>query len=164
AADVGTLKSTIQSANPGAVIVEAFSPITVEEGESLAGKRVLVVEDGPTLTHGEMTYGAGVVAARRAGAAALVDPRPWATGTIADVFERYPNIGTLLPAMGYSEVQRRDLAATINASDADVVLIATPIDLRKVCDITKPAVRALYELEEVSSPTLADLLTERLGL
>jgi predicted GTPase len=164
AADVGTLKSTIQSANPGAVIVEAFSPITVEEGESLAGKRVLVVEDGPTLTHGEMTYGAGVVAARRAGAAALVDPRPWATGTIADVFERYPNIGTLLPAMGYSEVQRRDLAATINASDADVVLIATPIDLRKVCDIAKPAVRALYELEEVSSPTLADLLTERLGL
>lgn len=164
AADVDTLKSTIHTTNPRAVIVEAFSPITVDGDESLSGRKVLVVEDGPTLTHGEMTYGAGVVAARRAGAAALVDPRPWATGTIADVYRKYPNIGTLLPAMGYSEVQRRDLAATINASDADVVLIATPIDLRKVCDIDKPAVRALYELEEVSSPTLSDLLTERLGL
>jgi predicted GTPase len=164
AADVETLKSTIASVNPSATIVEAFSPITMEEGESLEGKRVLVVEDGPTLTHGEMTYGAGVVAAKRAGAAALVDPRPWAAGTIKTVFEKYPHIGTLLPAMGYSDEQRRDLAATINASDADVVLIATPIDLRKICDITKPAVRASYELEEISTPTLADLLKERLGL
>ena len=164
AGDVETLKATIQSVNPGAVVVEAFSPITLEEGVSLEGKRVLVVEDGPTLTHGEMTYGAGVVAAKRAGAAALVDPRPWAAGTIKEVFDRYPHIGTLLPAMGYSEVQRKDLAATINASDADVVLIATPIDLRKICDIDKPAVRASYELEEISSPTLSDLLTERLNL
>lgn len=164
AGDVEKLKATIQSANPEAAIIEAFSPITVEEGESLAGKKVLVVEDGPTLTHGEMTYGAGVVAAKRAGAAALVDPRPWAAGTIKDVYERYPHIGTLLPAMGYSDEQRRDLAATINASDADVVLIATPIDLRKICDIDKPAVRASYELEEISTPTLAEILEERLGL
>jgi predicted GTPase len=164
AGDVETLKATIAEANPSATVVEAFSPITVEEEGSLKGKKVLVVEDGPTLTHGEMTYGAGVVAAKRAGAASLVDPRPWATGTIKAVFEQYPNIGTLLPAMGYSDEQRRDLAATINSSDADVVLIATPIDLRKICDITKPAVRASYELEEISSPTLADLLKDRLKL
>ena len=162
--DVEKLKDTIESTNPEAVIVEAMSPITLEEGVDLNGKKVLVVEDGPTLTHGEMTYGAGVVAARRAGAASLVDPRPWAAGTIKTVFEKYPHIGTLLPAMGYSDQQRTDLAETINASDADVVLIATPIDLRKVCDIQKPAVRASYELEEVSSPSLKDILTQRLSL
>ena len=162
--DVEKLKDTIESTNPTAVIVEAMSPITLEKGVDLNGKKVLVVEDGPTLTHGEMTYGAGVVAARRAGAASLVDPRPWAAGTIKTVFEKYPHVGTLLPAMGYSEQQRIDLAETINASDADVVLIATPIDLRKVCDIQKPAVRASYELEEVSTPGLKDILTERLSL
>ena len=162
--DVEKLKETISATNPTAAIVEAMSPITLEEGVDLNGKKVLVVEDGPTLTHGEMTYGAGVVAARRAGAAALVDPRQWAVGTIKDVFEKYPHMGTLLPAMGYSEEQRNDLSETINASDADVVLIATPIDLRKVCDIQKPAVRASYELEEVSSPSLRELLTKRLSL
>jgi predicted GTPase len=162
--DVETLKTTIRLANPNATVVEAHSPITLEAGAELNGKKVLVVEDGPTLTHGEMTYGAGVVAARRAGAASLVDPRRWATGTIKEVFEKYPHMGTLLPAMGYSEQQRADLAATINSSDADVVLIATPIDLRKVCDIQKPAVRASYELEEISSPTLADILKERFKL
>jgi predicted GTPase len=162
--DVERLKQTIADTNPGATIVEAMSPITLEKDVDLNGKRVLVVEDGPTLTHGEMTYGAGVVAARRAGAAALVDPRQWAAGTIKDVFEKYPHMGTLLPAMGYSEQQREDLSQTINSSDADVVLIATPIDLRKVCDIQKPAVRASYELEEVSSPSLRELLTERLSL
>lgn len=162
--DVEKLKTTISVANPDAAIVEAMSPITLEDGVDLNGKKVLVVEDGPTLTHGEMTYGAGVVAARRAGAASLVDPRPWAVGTIKDVFENYPHMGTLLPAMGYSEQQRIDLSETINASDADVVLIATPIDLRKVCDIQKPAVRASYELEEVTSPSLRDILTERLSL
>ena len=160
--DVERLKDTIASTNPGAAIVEAMSPITLEDGVDLDGKKVLVVEDGPTLTHGEMTYGAGVVAARRAGAASLVDPRRWAVGTIKEVFEKYPHMGTLLPAMGYSEQQRSDLSETINASDADVVLIATPIDLRKVCDIQKPAVRASYELEEVSSPSLKDIITERL--
>jgi predicted GTPase len=162
--DVQALRETIRSVNPDSEIVEARSPITIEDEESLAGKKVLVVEDGPTLTHGEMTYGAGVVAARRAGAAALVDPRRWAVGTIKQVFERYPQIGMLLPAMGYSEQQRKDLAETINSSDADVVLIATPIDLRNICDIEKPAVRALYELEEISWPTLKDVLTDRLNL
>jgi predicted GTPase len=162
--DVQTLRETIRSVNPDSEIVEARSPITIEDEESLVDRKVLVVEDGPTLTHGEMTYGAGVVAARRAGAAALVDPRRWAVGTIKEVFERYPQIGMLLPAMGYSEQQREDLAETINSSDADVVLIATPIDLRKICDIQKPAVRALYELEEISRPTLKDVLTDRLNL
>ena len=160
---VDTLRSTIKSVNEKAEIVEAYSPITIEEDVELHGKRVLVVEDGPTLTHGEMSYGAGVVAARRAGAS-LVDPRPWAVGSIKDVYERYPHIGALLPAMGYSEDQRRELADTINASDADMVLIATPIDLRNVCDLDKPAVRASYELQEVATPTLADILTARLRL
>ena len=163
-ADVETLVGTIEAVNPSAQIVRARSPITIDEGVDLSGRRVLVVEDGPTLTHGEMTYGAGVVAAKRAGAAGLVDPRPWATGTIREVYDRYPNIGALLPAMGYSDRQRKDLADTINASDADAVLIATPIDLRKVCELTKPAYRVTYELEVVSSPTLADVLTERLSL
>lgn len=162
--DVETLKKTIETVVPDALVVEARSPIVIEDGADLTGKRVLVVEDGPTLTHGEMGYGAGVVAARRAGAAELVDARPWATGTIKDVYERYPHIGTLVPAMGYSDQQRKDLADTINASDADAVLIATPIDLRKVCELTKPAYRAVYELEVVSSPSLADALGERLGL
>ena len=160
---VTTLRSTITTANPKAEIVEASSPITVEDDPSLTGKRVLVVEDGPTLTHGEMGYGAGVVAARRRGAE-LVDPRPWAVGSIAAVYERHPHIGALLPAMGYSRVQREELAATINASDADVVLIATPIDLRQICDIDKPAVRATYELQEMSNPTLREILRDRLGL
>jgi predicted GTPase len=162
--DVYNLKKTIEAINPRAVVVEAGSPIVVDDGVSLEGKRVMVVEDGPTLTHGEMTYGAGVVAAKRAGAAALVDPRPWAAGSIRDVYDRYPHIGELLPAMGYSNQQRSDLAATINASDADVVLIATPIDLRKILDLDKPAVRATYELEVASTPSLADILRDRLSL
>ena len=162
--DLERLRSTIETVNPGAQIVEAQSPISLDDESLLKGKRVLVVEDGPTLTHGEMTYGAGVVAAKRAGAASLVDAKPWASGTIKDVYAKYPHIGTLLPAMGYSDQQRQDLADTINASDADVVVIATPIDLRRVCDIRKPAVRATYELEDVSTPSLKDILTERLGL
>ena len=162
--DIERLRSTIEALNPDAQVVEARSPITLENEAMLKGKRVLVVEDGPTLTHGEMTYGAGVVAAKRAGAASLVDAKPWATGTIKDVYERYPHIGTLLPAMGYSDQQRKDLSDTINASDADVVVIATPIDLRKVCDIQKPAVRTTYELEDVSSPSLQEILTARLKL
>ena len=161
--DIETLERTISEVNPAAVVIRAESPIIIENGTVLAGKRVLVVEDGPTLTHGEMAYGAGVVAARRAGAV-LVDPRPWASGSIRGVYERYPHIGDLLPAMGYSDAQRADLARTINASDADAVLVATPIDLRKVIDIDAPAYRARYELEVVSSPSLADVLRERLGL
>jgi predicted GTPase len=156
--DVAALKATIAQVNPEATVVEARSPVSVEDGGSLKGKRVLVIEDGPTLTHGEMTYGAGVVAARQAGAASLVDPRPFAAGSIKGVFEKYPHMGELLPAMGYSAQQRKDLAETIDASDADVVLVATPIDLRKVIDISKPAVRALYELEVTSTPSIADLV------
>jgi predicted GTPase len=161
--DVAALTKTIETVNPNAAIVQARSPISIEHGAELAGKKVLVVEDGPTLTHGEMSYGAGVVAARRAGAS-LVDARPFASGSIRDVFDKYPHIGALLPAMGYSASQRKDLADTINSSDADAVLIATPIDLRKVCDLEKPAYRATYELDVISSPSLADILTERLGL
>jgi predicted GTPase len=161
--DIETLKDTISSVNPKAAIVEARSPVTVEEDVDLQGKKVLVVEDGPTLTHGEMGYGAGVVAAREAGAT-LVDPRPWAAGSIKDVYDKYPHMGKLLPAMGYSEQQRADLAATINASDAAVVLVATPIDLRKILELDKPAVRVSYRLDDVSSPSLADELTARLDL
>jgi predicted GTPase len=161
---VAALKETITAVNPEAVIVEARSPIKLDGDASLAGKKVLVVEDGPTLTHGEMVYGAGVVAAERAGAAELVDPRRWAQGSIKDVYAAYPHMGALLPAMGYSDAQRADLAATINDSDADVVVVATPIDLRKIIDIKKPAVRASYELEVISIPSLADELTRRLSL
>jgi predicted GTPase len=163
--DLATLKKTIDEVNPDAQVVEARSPITVDDEEALRGKRVLVIEDGPTLTHGEMHYGAGVVAAKRARAASLVDARPFATGSIKDVYAAYPHIGhELLPAMGYSVQQRRDLSDTINASDADVVLIATPIDLRKVCDLDKHAVRATYELEPVSEPDIAAILAARLKL
>jgi predicted GTPase len=162
--NIETLIRTIETVNPAADVVLARSPISIEDGLELAGKRVLVVEDGPTLTHGEMAYGAGVVAAQRAGVAELVDPRPWVAGTLKEVFELYPHMGPLLPAMGYSEDQRRALADTINASDADAVLIATPIDLRKICDLHKPAYRATYELEPVPPSALAEALTERLRL
>jgi predicted GTPase len=161
--DVVTLRHTIEAHNPGAEIVEATSPVKVEEGANLGGRKVLVVEDGPSVTHGEMTFGAGVVAATYAGAQ-LVDPRPWAVGSIKEVYEHFPHIGKLLPAMGYSEEQRAELAQTINSSDADVVLIATPIDLRKVCKLDKPAFRASYDLEEVSQRNLYDILHERLSL
>jgi predicted GTPase len=162
--DVFSLRRTIETVNGKAEVVEVRSPITVEGGfEALAGRRVVIVEDGPTLTHGEMSFGAGVVAARSAGAT-IVDPRPWAVGSIQGIYESYPHIGPLVPAMGYSERQRAELAQTIDAADADTVLIATPIDLRKVCEITKPAVRVLYELEDASSPTLSEVLTRRLGL
>jgi predicted GTPase len=161
--DVVALRQTVEAFNPGAAVVLASSPVAVEGSERLKGRKVIVIEDGPTLTHGEMPYGAGVVAAREAGAE-LVDPRPWAAGSIRSVYERYPHMGPVLPAMGYSDAQRAELAQTINASDAAVVLIATPIDLRKICDIAKPAVRARYELEDASSPSLAEVLAARLGL
>jgi predicted GTPase len=144
--------------------VLAESVVAVEDAGAVAGKRVLVVEDGPTLTHGEMAYGAGVVAARRHGAAEIVDPRRWAAPSIREVYVKY-NVGPLLPAMGYSAGQIADLEQTINAADADLVLLATPVDLRKLVRIDKPAVRVSYELEEVGSPTLDDVLrplTERL--
>ncbi len=148
----------ILSVNSHAMVVEAASPIFVEKGEMLRNKRVLVVEDGPTLTHGEMLYGAGVIAARKYGVSELVDPRPFAVDTIKETYESYSHIGTLLPAMGYGEKQMKDLEKTINNSDADLVVIATPIDLRRIVELNKPAVRVKYELQEIGEPTLDELL------
>lgn len=152
------VEDAIKVLNPTATVVRARSPITVMGDVDLAGKRVLVVEDGPTLTHGEMLYGAGVVAAQRAGAAEIVDPRRWAVGTIAETYERYPATGALLPAMGYSDQQIADLAQTINASDVDIVVVATPVDIARIAPLTKPAVRVGYELAEEGTPTLSDVL------
>ncbi len=152
------VRENIQMVNPDAVVIDGASPIFVEGYEQIKGKRVLVVEDGPTLTHGEMTYGAGVVAAEKFGAKELVDPRPYTVGTITDTFKKYPDIGTLLPAMGYGEQQIKDLEATINKADADLVIIGTPIDLRKLVNINKPAVRVTYELQEIGKPDLTDVL------
>jgi len=152
------VRNNINLVNPQAVVIDAASPIFVDDYQQIKGKRVLVVEDGPTLTHGEMTFGAGVVAAEKYGAAELVDPRPFTTGKISETFEKYPDIGTLLPAMGYGEQQMKDLETTINNSDADLVIIGTPIDLRKIITIKKPAVRVYYELQEIGEPTLRDAL------
>src|SRR5919109_2627987 len=153
---------SIRVHNPGAKVVTAASPFVVEgEADAIRGKRVLAIEDGPTLTHGEMTYGAAVLAAKQHGAAELVDPRPFAVGTIAETFEQYPNVGTLLPAMGYGRKQMEDLRQTIERSDAELVLIGTPIDLRRLIDIDKPALRVTYKLQEVGEPTLKDVLGEK---
>jgi len=160
AEDVEELRENIQAANPDAVVVDAASPLTVEDGDQIRGKRVLVVEDGPTLTHGEMAYGAGVVAASKFGAAELVDPRPYTVGTITETFEKYPEIGMLLPAMGYGDAQVKDLEETINKTDCDLVVIATPIDLRRLITIDKPSVRVSYDLQEIGRPTLEDVLAK----
>jgi predicted GTPase len=160
---VAETESSVRALNPAATIVRARSPVSLEDGTRLGGKRVLVIEDGPTLTHGEMAYGAGVVAARAGGAAEIVDPRPWAVGSIKETFARYPLTGAVLPAMGYSPQQVRELADTIRATPADVVVVATPIDLRRIVPIERPAVRVRYELEEVGSPTLVDILKPMLG-
>ncbi len=141
------------------MIIDAASPLTIfGDPDLVRGKRALVVEDGPTLTHGNMTYGAGVVAAMRLGAADLVDPRPWAVGRIAETFELYPEVGTLLPAMGYGDEQVADLEKTINAVDCDVVVIGTPIDLNRIIKIKKPTVRVGYELQEIGQPDLRAVL------
>jgi predicted GTPase len=152
------VRESIQMVNPDAVVIDGASPIFVEDYQLIKGKRVLVVEDGPTLTHGEMTYGAGVVAAEKFGAKELVDPRPYTVGTITETFKKYPEIGTLLPAMGYSDQQIKDLEETINKTECDVVVIGTPIDLRKLVNINKPAVRVTYELQEIGKPDLQDVL------
>ena len=146
--------------NPDVVFVDAASPIFVEDSQLIRGKRALVIEDGPTLTHGEMKFGAGWVAARRFGASAIIDPKPYAVGTIAETFRKYPETGPILPAMGYSDQQVRDLEETINATPADVVLVATPIDLRRLLHIAKPALRVRYELQEIGEPTLKQVLTQ----
>lgn len=157
---IEAVKRSAAAINPKAVVMNADMRITCEDPSALGGKRVLVVEDGPTLTHGEMTYGAGVIAARQHGAAEIIDPRPYVVGEIAETFAHYPGIGALLPAMGYGRKQMDDLAATINAIDCDLVLIATPIDLRRVVEITKPSMRVGYELAEIGEPTMRQLLTD----
>lgn len=152
------LRQTIEEVNPKAMVIDAASPIKVEHPEKIRGKRVLVIEDGPTCTHGEMKYGAGVVAAKKYGAAEMVDPRPFAVGSIAETFRIYPGIGSLLPAMGYGEKQMKDLEATITKAKVDSVIVATPIDLGRVIKITKPHVRVMYDLQEIGEPTLVDAL------
>jgi predicted GTPase len=160
---VNALMDTIHHANPRATIVKANSRVTVDDPEAIRGKRVLVVEDGPTLTHGEMKFGAGVVAARQHGAAEIVDPRPWAVGTIDETFRKY-DVGAVLPAMGYSDGQLAEMEKIIDAAEVDLVVIGTPIDLRRVINISKPAVRVQYDLEVLpGSPTLRDVLAPVLG-
>jgi predicted GTPase len=163
-AQTSKVRANIERVAPEAIVVDAASPIFVDDPAAIRGKRVLVIEDGPTLTHGEMAYGAGIVAARRFNASEIVDPRPYAVGTIAATFQKYPGTGALLPAMGYGAQQVKDLQATINATPCDLVLAATPIDLKRVLDdIEHPMDRVRYELQEIGRPTLTDILTERLG-
>jgi predicted GTPase len=158
---IDAVLDSIHAHTTNAKVVLAASPFHVEgDSADIAGKRVLAIEDGPTLTHGEMTYGAAVLAAKQHGATELVDPRPFAVGSIAKTFEDYPNVGTLLPAMGYGRRQMEDLRETIARSDADLVLIGTPIDLRRVIDLDKPAMRVTYRLQEVGEPTLREVLAE----
>jgi predicted GTPase len=161
--DIAEVRENVRSINPDCVIIDAASPLTVEDVSLIQGKSVLVVEDGPTLTHGGMAYGAGVVAALRSGAEELVDPRPWVTGKMAETFEIYPDIGTLLPAMGYGEEQLADLEKTINAVECDTVVIGTPMDLNRIVKINKPTVRIGYDLQEIGSPNLEDLLAKFTG-
>ena len=160
--NIDKVRQTIVSHNPKATIVLAESELIAEDPDRIKGQRVLVIEDGPTLTHGEMAYGAGVIAARRFGAAELVDPRPYLVGTLKETFAKYPNIGTLLPAMGYSQKQIKDLEETINCTDCDLVVSATPIDLLQLVSINKPTVRIRYEYKDNGQPTLADIIKEKL--
>ena len=160
--NVELVRQNIREANPTAIIVDAASPIAVEDPSAIRGKRVLVIEDGPTLTHGEMEYGAGMVAAVKFGAEDVIDPRPYTVGTITKTFEKYPEIGILLPAMGYGEQQMKDLEETIKKTDCDTVIIGTPIDLRRVINIDKPSVRVTYDLQEIGQPDLKVLLNEKI--
>jgi predicted GTPase len=157
------VQNALRELNPRALVIEAASPLRVDDPAAIRGKRVLVIEDGPTLTHGEMAYGAGWVAARRFGAAEIVDPRPYAVGTIADTYRKYPTTGHVLPAMGYGPAQVKELEQTINSTPADLVLIGTPIDLRRVLKLELPAQRVGYDLQEIGQPTLADVLLEKFG-
>ncbi len=156
--NVETVIRNVTSLNPHATVVRAHSRIEVEDESVLRGKRVLVIEDGPTLTHGEMSYGAGTLAAKHSGAREIVDPRPYAVRSIKETFEKYPNTGALLPAMGYGESQMRDLEATINRVPCEAVIIGTPIDLRRIITIKRPTTRVRYTLEEITKPDLEDLL------
>ena len=158
--DIIAVRRNVRSINPRAVVVEAASPITVEDPKEIRGKKVLVVEDGPTLTHGGMSFGAGTVAAQRFGAAETVDPRPYAVGSIKETYDKYPTIGPLLPAMGYGHQQVKELEETINATPCELVVVATPIDLRRVARIDRPCDRVRYELQEIGQPTLEDPVRE----
>ena len=154
------VRNNIARINPKAILVEAASPVRVEDAEMIRGKRILAVEDGPTLTHGEMKIGAAIVAAQKLGASEIVDPRPWLTGKLEETFRIYPNIGTLLPAMGYGDEQVKDLEKTINKVDCDAVIVGTPIDLRRVVKIKKPSTRVYYDLEEIGEPKLSGILDD----
>ena len=161
--DVETVRRNIAQLNPNATVVDAASPIFVDDPAAIRGKRVLVVEDGPTLTHGGMAYGAGVIAARRFGAAEIIDPRSWAVDSIAATYAKYPDTGPILPAMGYGEAQLQDLAATINQVPCDLVIVGTPIDLARIIDIKHPSQRVRYELQPIGQPTLEDILRAQFG-
>jgi predicted GTPase len=161
--DVITVRNNLHALNPNATVIEGASPLFVDDPEAIRGKRVLVVEDGPTLTHGEMAYGAGFVAARRFGAAEIVDPRPFAVDSIQATYEKYPDTGTILPAMGYGDAMMRDLEATINEADVDLVVSGTPIDLTRIIKINKPIQRVRYELQEIGEPTLQSILKQKFG-
>ena len=157
---VTKIRKILSEINPTAVVIDAASPIRVEDATLIRNKKVLVVEDGPTLTHGGMKIGAGTVAAEKFGAAELVNPRPYLVGKLKDTFDTYPNIGKLLPAMGYGEQQLMDLEATINACDCDAVVIGTPIDLNRVIDINKPSTRVFYDLQSIGKPSFEDVIEE----
>ena len=157
---IQTVRESIEKVNPGAIVIDGASPIRVDKPSLIRGKKVLVVEDGPTLTHGEMKIGAGIVAARKFGASELVDPRPYIVGRLGETFRLYPAIGTLLPAMGYGEEQLRDLEKTINNTECDCVIIATPIDLNRIIKIDKPNTRVYYDLQEIGYPDLSQVLDD----
>ena len=159
---INQLRENIHQLAPEAILIEAASPLTIDHPELIRGKRVLVVEDGPTLTHGEMKYGAGIVAAQKYGAKEIIDPRPYAIGTIKDTYTKYPRIGTLLPAMGYGKKQIQELEDTINAVDCDIVIIGTPIDLSRIVKINKKSVRVKYELQEIGRPDLEEVLSQKI--
>jgi predicted GTPase len=161
--DVATVHDNVSRLNSTAQVIEAASPISVEDPAAIHDKRVLVVEDGPTLTHGDMAFGAGWIAATRFGAGEIVDPRPFASGSIRETFDKYPNTGHVLPAMGYGEAQMQELEETINAAEVDLVLIGTPIDLGRLLQLNKPYQDVRYELEEIGSPKLADILEQEVG-
>ncbi|MHC2994583.1 MAG: GTPase [Candidatus Atribacteria bacterium] len=159
---VNLLRENIHQLAPDAILIEAASPLTVDNSELIRGKKVLVVEDGPTLTHGEMKYGAGVVAAQKFGAKEIIDPRPYAVGTISQTYQKYPEIGTLLPAMGYGKKQIQELEETINTADCDLVIIGTPIDLTRIIKINKKSIRVKYELQEIGRPNLEEVLSQKI--
>lgn len=158
AADINTVRENIEKVNPKAQVIEAASPISVEEPEMVKGKRVMVIEDGPTLTHGEMGFGAGFVAAKKFGAGTIVDAKPFAVGSIKETYEKYPHLNTILPAMGYGKEQIKELEQTINSIDCDLVLSGTPIDITRVIKTNKPVIRVKYELQEIGQPDLKSVL------